>query len=930
METGYFYSKSTGLWVAREPLKIDARVIKAAAECNIQLSWDEEGRINYISNRQGLSLLKQLGATMLTLIDYWLVLRDAKEEDDERMIGELQSDKYTEWLNTLVEEKEYLVINGTKIAVQMPFGHPGWFNHEDIDFKTGLPNKVELNREKHSAVWKYWSFCDYSYVAAAVRGWVTSVGKPSLDLGIPADAVYPVLILRECRKELLQPSVAPRILEQVERLISDYETLREKNAYDKIYAGCSSFLEVISEHGSKFQKSREMAIYKIREKLSEILGILRIVAKTREDAATIRQIDRTAKKFLDRETKLKDRDFTLFVQNSRERLKKAVSGYRPIIFVMGHKNPDTDTVVSALAESYRNHCIDGQDTAFVPVVQGDKVPDEAKRLLGDRLSRSILLSGDPLYQEVRNSGQARWIMVDHNRNNEVQRFAVSIIDHHVFSEIALKQNISKTLEMVGSTAALITQKLNGLGVDIPENLARILYGAALMDTENRSELKMTVKDRLIMDDLRTASGIESDSVFYRDLMHFLLSTDDAKVLFNRDYKEDWLFFGFAVAKVKGFFDGTERVLKKELLASLIKLARQNNSRKNLSLTVLKIVDYQEDNETIKHERIYLIFNKTAFPEFKKAIFDLISTIVGYTFENKASTRQTADFIEFWGTGKQLSRKKTAPLLEPVVAAFNEYFYSSCTRLFVKRDFLKNTGRVKEAAEACGIRISWDKEGRINNITYGEAVRLLAYLGYSAMSLDEYWSVLKDAQSAKDRQMVLHLQSAGFVEFLNTVIEDGKYLVNKPTILEAKSFFQYEGIEFELDYSYQGERRETNIPEGKPGLIHSKDVGLDTGLPQVVRSPNIYRNPALWRYWSPDAEKNVATRSYIFLLGTPALDLKVHLSESFACLGIRPCCRNVELPEVKIMEGKDGITLIIRKEGETARIHGGEFFTDGSD
>jgi inorganic pyrophosphatase/exopolyphosphatase len=943
METGYFYSKSTGLYVAREPLKIDARVIKAALDCGIQLNWDEEGRINYISLYGSLDLLQKLGATMLTLKDYWLVLRDAIEANDVQMIKELQSDRYTEWLNTLIEKKEHIITNlsvqrkgenyryqGKKLQVQMPFGHPGWFEPKDIDLETGLPQKVELNREKHSTTWKYWSFCDYNYTAAAVRGWVTSVGKPSLDLGIPAGAVYPVLLLRECRKELLQPPVDARVLKEITALISDYEELARQNNYQKFYAKRETFLRFIFEHGTKFQQSREMEIYKIREKIGEIIGILRVIAKNEKDILTLKIINQIARKIWKlKQSKIEFRNFLAFVQSSRKRLEKAISALKPIVFVIGHNNPDTDTVISALAEAFRNHLVDGDKTTYVPVVQGERIPDEAKRLLGERLSQSILLSSDTLYKKVKISGQARWIMVDHNKNSEIQKFAVSIIDHHTPSEIALKQNISKTLEMIGSTTALIVQKINGLGIDIAQRLSHIFYGATLMDTENRSELKMTQKDRLIMDDLKKTSGTKSDAEFYRDLMNFLLSTDDIRLLFARDYKEDWAFFGFAVAKVKGVFDEKGTVQKKETLNGLMELARQNNAEKNLPLTIVKIVDYKDDNETINRERIYLIFNERVFPEFKKTMFDLVSTLISFTFKGKACIRKTSDFIEFWGTGKQLSRKRTAPFLELIAIAFNEYFYSPTARLYVKRDFLKATKRVKEAAKKCRIHLSWDEKRRINNITYGEAIQLLEYLGFTAMSLRDYWIVLADAKSFKDQQMLLHLKSSGFVEFLHTIIEDGKYAIEKPRILEAKSIFQYEGVEVAVSYSYEGQKQTIDVLKGTPGLINPKDIESKTGLPKIVHPPDIYKNPHLWRYWSPDAEKNVATRSYIFLLGQPALDLKVHLSESFDCLGIRPCCEKVELPEVKIIESDEGIALIIKKEGETTKIQGKEFFEKGS-
>lgn len=944
MERGYFYSKSTNLYVSREPLKIDTRVIKVATDCGINLNWDDEGRINYITFYESLFLLQKLGATTLTMKDYWLVLRDAKEANDEDMVRQLQSDKYAEWLNTVFERKEDAVecslitkkggkyrYEGTKRKIQMPFGHPGWFNVENIDYETGLPKKVELNREKYATSWKYWSFCDYEYTSATVRGWVTSAGKPSLDLGIPADALHPVLLLRECRKTLPQPPINSHLLEKIENLISGYEALTKTERYEEFYQGRSTLLWFLNSYGDRFQRSQEIRIYKIREKITEMLGILRIMAKRKNDQPALKEIGKIAKKTSGVEQKsLASNDFISFVQDSQKRLKEAISSYKPIIFVIGHKNPDTDTIVSAIAEAYRNHLQDGKEKVYVPVVQGRKMPDEAKRLLGEKMSNSILLSEEKNYKKVASSGRARWIMVDHNNNPDIQRFAISIIDHHAPSETALKQNVAKTLEIVGSTTALIVQKINGFGLDTPKEFARILYGATLMDTENRVESKMTPKDELIMDDLKEAAKVVNDEELYQDLMSFLLNTDNAELLFKRDYKEDWSFFGFAVAKVKRTFDNEGRVLKKDLLKRLTELAKRNNTNKNFPLTLIKVVDYKDDNEIINRERIYLIFNKGVFPEFRKTMFDLILAIINHTFKDKASIKKTDKFVEFSGIRDQLSRKKTAPLLEPIVVAFNEYFHSPTTGLYIKRDFLKATQKVKDAAKKCGIKLSWDTEKKINNITYGEAMRLLEYLDFTAMSLKEYWQVLKDAQEICDRQMINHLQSSGFVEFLHTVIEDCEFLIEKPKISSIQSKYKYEGVTVVINYNYKGRKFKTQVPDGKPGLIYTKEINLETGLPRIVHSPDIYKDPLVWRYWSPDAEKNVATRGHIFLLKQAALDLKIHLSEALPCLGIRPCCKKVDLPKVEIIQDKKEISVVVKKEGETVRIRESEFFARVAD
>lgn len=946
MDKGFFYSKSTNLYVARGPLKIDSRVLKAAARGHINVQWDEEGRIHYLPFYYTIVLLKNLGSRLMNLREYWQILADAREDHDEAMIKDLQSDSFAEWLGNSFFEKEFTRENirpqkvgsrcrfiTQKRKIEMPYGHPGWFNPSDIDSLTGLPKKVELNREKEAMTWKYWSFCDYRYEAAAVRGWVTSVGKPSIDLGIPVDVLQPNLMVRECRLKPLEPPVDPKLLTEVEKIIDWYGRASITRDLSRVFKRRNYLLKFITTYGARFHGSetRIHKIHKIRERLIDILGILRILATT--DELSTAQVDQASWAFLNRRLKISDDSFKKFVLSSRLRLKAALKSKSPIVFVFGHKNPDSDTVASAAAEAFRNSLID-RKVSYIPVIQGSRVPDEVVRLLGSKLSSGFICSTEPIYQRAFRSGQARWILTDHNRNTDVQRFVISIIDHHVPSDVALRQDISKTIQIVGSSTALVTQKILGLGVEIPPRLSRILLGAALMDTENRSPLKETEKDRLIMNYLQVRSGVTSEKEFYQDLMGHLLGTDDADLLFQRDYKQDWPFFGFAVAKVKYIFDSHGRALRSGLIRDLIRLANQNNLRKNLPLTILKITNYEDNNEVIQRERLYLIFGRDVLPEFKGKMMELLTKIIKRTFVHRANIRTGNNYLEFWGSGQQLSRKRMAPLLDEVAMAFNQYFFSPSTGYFVSRDFLKVNPQVKKASREAGIKLSSDEKGRVNYLTYGEAIKLLQKLDFDALSLPEYWRVLKDAEAAHDVQMVSTLRSSDFVEFLHSVIEENKYLFNKPQIVNRPSSFHFEDLDVKTDYDYKGKRVEVKVLPGAPGLIHPQDIDPTTGLPSLVHPPNIYKNPELWRYWSPDADKNVATRGHIFLLDQTALDMKVHLSEGLYCLGIRPITKRVVLPRVRISDSPQGLEVKIAQNGEVKTVRESEFLheivTDSND
>jgi len=906
MKSDFFYSKSIKAYISRKPLKIDSRVKKAAEQAGIKLNWDDEGRINFIDFDESKRILQSLGSFMLSPVEYWKVLEDAKDEKDEDMLNELMSNKYCEWLDRVYfidqtwtdhpEIKSKYKYSGKRVESIVPDFRPGWFvPDKNIDFKHGMPIKIEKFRKKFQLSWKYWS-PDFSVTKdvprAPIRGYVTSVGKPSFDLCIPVDARQPMQMIRECRKIPLEPPIKIEIIKEALNLIKQYE--KPRRDFDSI-------VKFVADYGELFKNSKQLIIYKIREKLFDLIGIMKAEALSQKDSKKIGILDKASRELSDAEFNQDYFDFVDFVANSKSRLREALEQKNDIVFVMGHKNPDTDTVVSCLFESWRNYILDQKMIAYIPVVQNYKIPDEVRKLLGDELSDSILLTQEKDYLKAKESGLARWISVDQNREPEIQRYFISIIDHHIPSEISLLQDLPKTMEIIGSCTALILQKMLGSGIYPDKQLAKILHGATLMDTENRVFHKMTKKDKLIMDYLQRLSEIKDENKYYGDLMSYLLNTDDADVLFGRDYKEDW-GFGFAVTKIKGGFKKDGTVIKKDLIKRALDLAKQNNVNKNFPMTVLRITDYEEDNITVNRERVYLVFNKESSKEFKSAIFDLLEKIVKFEF-GKVNITITEEFVEFWGTGMQLSRKKTAPILEPVVKVFNEYFYSPSNKLWIKRDFLKKSKNVLKAEKKRRLKSSFDEEKRVNYLTYPEARNLVQELGFTILTLREYWLALTDAKNIKDLQMIESLQGSNFVEFLDTVIKNSSIILEHPEIIKQKKQFLFKGKEIKVI-----------IPRGKPGLIHPDKIDLRTGIPKEVRPPSEYGNPELWRYWEPDADLVIPTRSNIFLLKQPCWDGKFHVEDSLPNLGIRPCCKQLVMPKVKIILKKEELGINIEKEG----------------
>lgn len=901
----FFYSPSTKMYIFRHPLIVDERVLKTADGLGIKVQASPEKWLINTELSDALKILKKLESTSMSLPEYFKIRKDTIKAKDKEMLQSLESDQFIEYLATVFLHDKWMIhhprikndnFSGNKIRVNIPKGRYGWIYPNNIDLKTGLPTKVKYTRKIEDETIKYWdTHTDIGKKGTlmAVRGFVTSIGKISLDLGFPADAVSQKLTIRECKKSRPEGVLEEEILSEAKKILTKYyDAVKDKTVYKEIPEWCDNFLSFIKKHKDSLQAANDVASQVLKEDIRDALGIIWTYSLLNSEKESAEKIKFTAQYFSGLE-KITDDSFANFIKDRKDKLTEAIKNHKSIVFVLGHNNPDTDTVVSAIAEAYRQQLIN-KETLFMPVVPGSKLPQEIKELIGKELSEHLILTEEELYKKASKTGRPEWVMVDHNIGPE-QPDTRAIIDHHYPSEVSLRQQIPRKIIFAGSTTALIAQRLYGLGIDIPKDMARILHGATLMDTENRFPGKMTPLDDLIMDRLQKASGIKDESKLYQQLMQKLISCYNPEELFLRDYKEDWNFFGFAVAKGIKILDKD----KVSLVEKLQELAKENNKAKNFPLTLVKVVDYDEDAETIRKERMYTVFQDNASQKFEDAVKQAIITVIKHESPKNVKTSEAKDSIDYWGVGTQLSRKKLAPVLDFVVNAFNQYFYSPSTKLYFKRDFLRKNKNLERIAKEHNLKLHTNKEG----VVVGNPAELKFYLqklGFTSATPSEYFKAYFDALKINDTKMVSHLTSSKYLEVLNAIVENKQVLIEHPEILLKDDKFSYKAKS----------RKTVYIPKGVPGLINPEKIGEATGLPLEVEDPQQY-GKGLWRYWSPDSDCSWVLRSTIFTYDIPALDLKFDFYEALPRLSIRPCVKTVKDPDIKVYEKSGKIVVKIK-------------------
>lgn len=175
------------------------------------------------------------------------------------------------------------------------------------------------------------------------------------------------------------------------------------------------------------------------------------------------------------------------------------------LIVIGHKNPDTDSIIASLvAAHYFNTVLKMDAQAY----RAGEMNNETKFILRELGIESPELVGDLLENE-------KVVLVDHNEENQVSdkidfSRVIRIIDHH---KISLKTEgpIFCRIEPIGSTSSLIAKMFFEKNEKIPEVYAKLLLAGILSDTLNFTSPTTTEEDKKIAEKLNETANLEIEN-----------------------------------------------------------------------------------------------------------------------------------------------------------------------------------------------------------------------------------------------------------------------------------------------------------------------------------------------------------------------------------------------------------------------------------
>ena len=204
------------------------------------------------------------------------------------------------------------------------------------------------------------------------------------------------------------------------------------------------------------------------------------------------------------------------------------------IYVVGHKNPDNDSIMAAYTFAHLRNITD-PDNEYVPVRLGD-MPAESSMLFSE-------YGIEPL-ELIDHVGEGdKVVLVDHNERGQAiggleDAEIVQIVDHHRIADISTASPIWFLNLPWGSTTSIITMLYSFYGVELDEAIAACLLSAILTDTVILKSPTACEKDRSHVEKLSKFLGVDATE-FGMKIFKSRGGDDDVAVedICSRDSKE---------------------------------------------------------------------------------------------------------------------------------------------------------------------------------------------------------------------------------------------------------------------------------------------------------------------------------------------------------------------------------------------------------
>ena len=171
-------------------------------------------------------------------------------------------------------------------------------------------------------------------------------------------------------------------------------------------------------------------------------------------------------------------------------------------FVAGHQNPDTDSVISAIAFSLY---LRRAGVVAEPVVVGkpNRETEFILKKFGWKKPRSMMKA----------PADAKFYLVDHGGMDQAipglkEDKIAGVVDHHQMVGLNTLEPILYRCEVIGSTSTMIAKMFEEKGWRLGKKLASLLAAGVISDTLNLRSKTTTKEDGRILKELVRTAGID--------------------------------------------------------------------------------------------------------------------------------------------------------------------------------------------------------------------------------------------------------------------------------------------------------------------------------------------------------------------------------------------------------------------------------------
>lgn len=201
------------------------------------------------------------------------------------------------------------------------------------------------------------------------------------------------------------------------------------------------------------------------------------------------------------------------------------------LVVLGHMNPDSDSIISAISTAY---LMNQRGIEAKACAQG-KVNSETEYLLN-----RFGIEAPEVISDLTDKDVALVDTTDINQLPESIRDAnvVFIADHHQIGGLKTSSPLEAWIRPVGCTATILKEVYDYYNVEISSNMAGLMLGAIISDTVLFKSPTTTEVDKKVASELAELANISSLEEFGMELLKVKSSIEGipAKELLFRDFK----------------------------------------------------------------------------------------------------------------------------------------------------------------------------------------------------------------------------------------------------------------------------------------------------------------------------------------------------------------------------------------------------------